>query len=68
MLLHLMRPDLRPPAQCLRAASNPDLSAAEKWPGAAGIFQVSFILGSGLLFFVSRTPGSSSTYDGYGSF
>lgn len=47
---------------------NPDLSSADKWPGAAGIFQVTFILGSGLTFFVSRTPGGSSTYDGYGAF
>ena len=49
-------------------SSNPELSSAEKWPGAAGIFQVSFILGSGLLFFMSRTPGGSSSYDGYGTF
>uniref|UniRef100_A0A7R9V005 Transmembrane protein 50A n=1 Tax=Chlamydomonas euryale TaxID=1486919 RepID=A0A7R9V005_9CHLO len=49
-------------------SSNPDLSSSEKWPGAAGIFQVSFILGSGLLFFLSRTPGESSSYEGYGTF
>ncbi|GAX76275.1 hypothetical protein CEUSTIGMA_g3719.t1 [Chlamydomonas eustigma] len=49
-------------------SSNPDFTPAEKWPGAAGIFQVSFILGSALLFFISRTPGNSSSYDGYGAF
>jgi hypothetical protein len=35
----------------------------------AGIFQVVFILGSGLLLFVSRTPcDDSGTYGGYGAF
>mmetsp|Transcript_31909 Transcript_31909/g.70919 ORF Transcript_31909/g.70919 Transcript_31909/m.70919 type:complete len:167 (+) Transcript_31909:95-595(+) len=48
-------------------SSNPDFTAAEKWPGAAGIFQVTFILGSGLLFFVARTPGENE-YEGYGMF
>eukprot|EP00879_Flechtneria_rotunda_P003907 GHRR01004147.1.p1 GENE.GHRR01004147.1~~GHRR01004147.1.p1 ORF type:complete len:170 (+),score=25.44 GHRR01004147.1:115-624(+) len=45
-------------------AMNPDM-AGEVWPGVAGIFQVACILGSGLLFFVSRTPadGSGSGYE-----
>ncbi|KAG2448465.1 hypothetical protein HYH02_006357 [Chlamydomonas schloesseri] len=46
-------------------AHNPDLSAADKWPGAAGIFQVTFILGSGLLFFVSRTPTDTGGYSSF---
>jgi hypothetical protein len=41
------------------AAMNPDL-AGEVWPGVAGVFQVSCILASGLLFFVSRTPADGS--------
>jgi len=49
--------------------NKPDLSANDKWPGAAGIFQVVCILGSGLLLFVSRSPSDdASTYGGYGSF
>ncbi|GLC37889.1 hypothetical protein PLESTB_001505800 [Pleodorina starrii] len=46
-------------------ARNPDYSAAEKWPGAAGIFQVTFILGSGLMFFVSRTPADTGGYNAF---
>ena len=30
------------------------------WPGVAGLFQVTLILGSALLFFVSRTPSDDS--------
>lgn len=41
------------------AAMNPD-RAGEAWPGVAGVFQVSCILASGLLFFVSRTPADGS--------
>ena len=39
------------------------------WPGVACLFQVTLILGSALLFFVSRTPTDSSGggYD-YGGF
>jgi len=32
------------------------------WPGVAGLFQVSLVLGSALLFFVSRTPSEDSGY------
>lgn len=32
----------------------------------AGIFQVCFVLGSGLTFFISRTPNEN--YNGYGTF
>lgn len=36
------------------------------WPGVAGLFQVALILGSALLFFVSRTPSEgSSEYASY---
>ena len=38
------------------------------WPGVAGLFQVTLILGSGLLLFVSRTPtegGGSASYGGF---
>uniref|UniRef100_A0A7S3R718 Transmembrane protein 50A n=1 Tax=Dunaliella tertiolecta TaxID=3047 RepID=A0A7S3R718_DUNTE len=46
---------------------NPDISsAADKWPGVAGILQCSFILGSGLLLFVSR--GGSDDDLSYGAF
>ena len=38
------------------------------WPGVACLFQVCCILGSALLFWVSRTPGDESGYGGYGSF
>jgi hypothetical protein len=36
------------------------------WPGVAGILQVTCILGSGLLFFVSRGQGESDY--GYSGF
>lgn len=52
-------------------SSKPGLTPAEMWPGTAGILQVSLILASALLFFMSRTSGDgegSSSYDGYGSF
>ena len=42
--------------------------ATNVWPGIAGLFQVTLILGSALLFFVARTPGSDSSYGAYGSF
>ncbi|KAL6745536.1 hypothetical protein V8C86DRAFT_2975444 [Haematococcus lacustris] len=49
--------------------SNPELSAEERWPGAAGILQVVCILGSGLLLFVSRSPSEDAAgYAGYGAF
>ncbi|KAK9830631.1 hypothetical protein WJX81_007042 [Elliptochloris bilobata] len=38
------------------------------WPGVAGLCQVTLILASALLFFVSRTPSSESNYGGYGAF
>lgn len=38
------------------------------WPGVAGLFQVTFILGAGLLLFVSRTPAEGSTSTAYGGF
>ncbi|KAK9809248.1 hypothetical protein WJX72_012057 [[Myrmecia] bisecta] len=38
------------------------------WPGIACLFQVTCILGSALLFFVSRTPTSDSSGGGYGAF
>eukprot|EP00882_Tetradesmus_deserticola_P003957 GHRQ01004183.1.p1 GENE.GHRQ01004183.1~~GHRQ01004183.1.p1 ORF type:complete len:172 (+),score=21.30 GHRQ01004183.1:184-699(+) len=40
-------------------AMNSDV-AGEVWPGVAGVFQVSCILASGLLFFISRTPADGS--------
>jgi hypothetical protein len=46
-------------AAAAAAAMNPDV-AGEVWPGVAGVFQVSCILASGLLFFVSRTPADGS--------
>mmetsp|Transcript_28844 Transcript_28844/g.52979 ORF Transcript_28844/g.52979 Transcript_28844/m.52979 type:complete len:166 (+) Transcript_28844:36-533(+) len=46
----------------LHYVSNPALSSGDKWTGAAGVFQVTFILGSGLTFFASRTPSSDSSY------
>lgn len=45
------------------AAMNPAM-AGQVWPGVAGVFQVAFILGSGLMFFVSRSPAEGS-YGGY---
>lgn len=39
-------------------ALNPDVSNV--WPGVAGLFQVTLILGAALLFFVSRTPAEGS--------
>jgi len=45
------------------AAMNPE-AGGEVWPGVAGVFQVACILGSGLLFFISRTPVEGS-YGGY---
>lgn len=48
------------------AALNPE-QAGEIWPGVAGVFQVACILGSGLLFFVSRTPADGE-YGGYSGF
>lgn len=47
-------------------ALNPDVS--NPWPGVAGLCQVIFILGSALLFFVSRTPTETDNYGGYGNF
>ncbi|KAK9799800.1 hypothetical protein WJX73_010831 [Symbiochloris irregularis] len=38
------------------------------WPGIAGIFQVILILGSALIFFVSRSGGGSDDYGGYSGF
>eukprot|EP00877_Chromochloris_zofingiensis_P002392 jgi/Chrzof1/12153/Cz06g23030.t1 len=49
-----------------RYALNPE-QAGEIWPGVAGVFQVACILGSGLLFFVSRTPADGE-YGGYSGF
>lgn len=40
-------------------ALNP--TAASAWPGVAGLFQVTLILGSALTFFVSRTPAGESS-------
>lgn len=45
-------------------AANP-AAAGNVWPGVAGVFQVSCILGSGLLFFVSRTPVDGGYGGGY---
>ncbi|CAK0778991.1 hypothetical protein CVIRNUC_004677 [Coccomyxa viridis] len=47
-------------------ALNPDVSTV--WPGIAGLFQVTLILGAALLFWVARTPSSESSYSGYGAF
>lgn len=41
-------------------STNPDLTSDEKWPGVAGIIQTFLILGSGLLFWVSRSSQSGS--------
>lgn len=38
------------------------------WPGVAGLFQVTLILGSGLLLFVSRTPSDGGGASSYGAF
>lgn len=38
------------------------------WPGVAGLFQVTLILGSGLLLFVSRTPTEGGGSASYGAF
>lgn len=46
-------------------ALNPAVSSA--WPGVAGLFQVTLILGSALLFFISRTPVGDSS-GAYGQF
>lgn len=51
----------------LHYTSHDELSGAEKWPGVACIFQTVFILGSGILFFLSRTP-LDGDYDGYANF
>lgn len=48
-------------------ATNPDLTVHEKWPGVAGLFQVGLILGSGLLFFISRTSNEGG-FGGYSGF
>ena len=47
-------------------AWNP--AVASLWPGVAGVFQVILILGSALLFFVSRTQGTADAYGGYSGF
>ncbi len=49
----------------VHAALNPDAGGVV-WPGVAGVFQVSFILASGLLFFLSRTPAEGDM--GYSGF
>ena len=38
------------------------------WPGVAGLFQVTLILASGLLLFVSRTSAEGSSSTTYGAF
>lgn len=42
--------------------------APSVWPGVAGLFQVIFILGAALVFFVARTPAEGSGGYDYGSF
>jgi hypothetical protein len=42
---------------------NPAM-AGQVWPGVAGVLQVTCILASGLVFFVSRTPADGG-YGGY---
>jgi hypothetical protein len=42
---------------------NPEMKGAV-WPGVAAVLQVSCILASGLVFFVSRTPADGA-YGGY---
>ncbi|GAB4823760.1 hypothetical protein N2152v2_010806 [Parachlorella kessleri] len=39
-----------------------------KWPGLANVFSVACILGSALLFFMSRTPGEEGGGGGYVGF
>jgi Uncharacterised protein family (UPF0220) len=46
-------------------ALNPEATAV--WPGVAGLFQVTFILGAALLFWVSRTTSEGDGFS-YGSF
>ena len=50
-------------------ALNPE-QAGDVWPGVAGVFQVACILGSGLMFFVSRTPsdGGGGGGGGWGNY
>jgi len=43
------------------AALNPEAGGVV-WPGVAGVFQVAFILGAGLVFFVARTPVEGDSY------
>lgn len=45
-----------------------DHAVLTMWPGVAGLFQVTLILGSALLFFVSRSSGGSDSYGGYTGF
>ncbi|GJP51774.1 hypothetical protein CLOM_g10916 [Closterium sp. NIES-68] len=43
----------------IKDASPPSTSS---WPGAAGVFQCAFIIGSGLLYWLSRSSESSPSY------
>lgn len=76
---HPTRPKTTPPnplalncSRCLLLphdhipAMNPEMQGVV-WPGVAGIFQVTCILASGLVFFVSRTPADGG-YAGYSGF
>ncbi|KAK9848556.1 hypothetical protein WJX84_001365 [Apatococcus fuscideae] len=46
-----------------------DTSVQTAWPGVAGLCQTTLILGSALLFFVSRLPGDTDgSYSAYSSF
>ena len=46
-----------------------DTSVQTAWPGVAGLCQTTLILGSALLFFVSRIPGDTDgSYSAYSSF
>ena len=50
-------------------ALNPAMKGQPLWPGVAGVFQVTCILGAGLVFFVSRTPADGGGgYGGYQGF
>jgi hypothetical protein len=54
-------------ACCPVSCRLPPMPAAATAPPQAGLFQVACILGSGLLFFISRTP-TEGGYDGYTGF
>ena len=66
----LPQPGLSLPPLCRMltpaAAAVPRLAGAgDRWVGVASIFQVFFVLGSALMFFISRSPGENAGYDSF---